>query len=363
MGKKLIFEVGHPNDVHQFKYLYCELKKVNWDILFVAKIKDIDIQLLKAYKLPYKIIGKTRKSLFGKFMTLFIFSFRYYLIARKFKPDFILSRNSPHSAQVSYILSVPHIGFADTENSGLIDLIAIPNINYIFTSLSFKKKYKIPQFYYSGYIETWYLHPSIFSPNLDILKYLNIKEGESYSIVRFISRQAYHDKFLHHLADSFKIILIKKLLNYGKVFISSENELPPELKPYKFNLSANMIHDALYYSSIFYGESATMASECAMLGVPAIFIDPVGRGYTDEQESKFGLVSNFNTSEDGLQNSLLKIDDILSNVDYLLSHKIKHEKLLNEIINPVNYIKWFLENYPNSVEILKNDINYWKNFK
>ena len=35
-----------------------------------------------------------------------------------------------------------------------------------------------------------------------------------------------------------------------------------------------------------------MASECAVLGVPAIYAAHTGRGYTDEQEARYGLVVN-----------------------------------------------------------------------
>jgi predicted glycosyltransferase len=36
-----------------------------------------------------------------------------------------------------------------------------------------------------------------------------------------------------------------------------------------------------------------MASEAAVLGVPAIYISPLGRGYTDEEEERYQLVRNF----------------------------------------------------------------------
>lgn len=35
-----------------------------------------------------------------------------------------------------------------------------------------------------------------------------------------------------------------------------------------------------------------MASECAVLGVPAVYAAHTGRGYTDEQEARYGLVRN-----------------------------------------------------------------------
>jgi predicted glycosyltransferase len=35
-----------------------------------------------------------------------------------------------------------------------------------------------------------------------------------------------------------------------------------------------------------------MASESVVLGVPAIYAATTGRGYTDEQETKYGMVKN-----------------------------------------------------------------------
>jgi predicted glycosyltransferase len=36
-----------------------------------------------------------------------------------------------------------------------------------------------------------------------------------------------------------------------------------------------------------------MVSEGAVLGVPGVYVDPVGRGYTDEQEREYGIVFHF----------------------------------------------------------------------
>ena len=36
-----------------------------------------------------------------------------------------------------------------------------------------------------------------------------------------------------------------------------------------------------------------MSSEAAVLGVPAVFIATTGRGYTDDEERRYGLVRHF----------------------------------------------------------------------
>ena len=45
------------------------------------------------------------------------------------------------------------------------------------------------------------------------------------------------------------------------------------------------------------GESATMSSEAAVLGVPAVMIATTGRGYTDDQERRYELVRHFTDDE------------------------------------------------------------------
>jgi predicted glycosyltransferase len=51
------------------------------------------------------------------------------------------------------------------------------------------------------------------------------------------------------------------------------------------------MHDLLFYASLFIGEGATMASECAVLGTPAIYINSLNAGYLKEQEEQLSLYS------------------------------------------------------------------------
>ena len=130
----------------------------------------------------------------------------------------------------------------------------------------------------------------------DQLSELNLKKGEKFTICRFVSWEANHDYGHSGLSTKNKITAVKEFSKYGKVFITSENELPEELKQYQIKLPPEKIHHAISFASLLYGESSTMASEAAVLGTPAIFIDDIGRGYTDEQESNYEIVYNFTES-------------------------------------------------------------------
>jgi len=68
----------------------------------------------------------------------------------------------------------------------------------------------------------------------------------------------------------------------------------PELEAYKLRIPASDMHQVLAFARLLVGESATMASEAAVLGVTSFYISPFGRGFTDDQERRYQLVYNFN---------------------------------------------------------------------
>jgi predicted glycosyltransferase len=57
------------------------------------------------------------------------------------------------------------------------------------------------------------------------------------------------------------------------------------------------VHHLMAFAQVIVGESATMASEAAVLGVPAVFIATTSRGYIDDQERRYGHVRHFTEAE------------------------------------------------------------------
>ena len=123
------------------------------------------------------------------------------------------------------------------------------------------------------------------------------------------------------------------------------------------------MHNLLYYAMLFYGESGTMASECAVLGTPAIFLDNNGRLYTTEQEKMYGLV--FNLSESLIDQRL----SIERGVELLQTPNLKNEfhqrrlKLLRDKIDVSSFLVWFVENYPESMRIMTQEPDYHLRFR
>ena len=126
----------------------------------------------------------------------------------------------------------------------------------------------------------------------------------------------------------------EKLQGYGTVFITSETELPHNLEQNRLRIKPNKIHDLLYYSSLYIGEGATMASEAAILGVPAIFVSSLRLGYLAELEEKYGLAFSFNNSTEALDKAIV----ILNTKEFKKEYNAKRELLLKDKIDVTRFM-------------------------
>jgi len=360
---RIVFDIGHPAHVHHFKNVIRELKKKDHTIMLLCRDKDVVFKLLSAYKLNYVVLGKNYKNLIKKAINQLMINLKTLKICMKFKPDLLIGRASPNLAFVSFIFSTPFISFSDTEHAKINFIFSFPFAKTIVTPSCFMKDLGKKNIRINSYFELAYLHPNYFKPDPNILNLLDVEKNEKYVIMRFVSWKASHDIGCKGLSPKIKIKIVKELSKYAKVFISSEGTLPKDLKPYQVKIPPEKMHDALYYATLLFGESATMASECAVLGTPAIFLDDAGRGYTNEEESKYNLVFNFTASLEDQKLSIEKAIELLQIQIIKQAFQKRREKILSEKIDVTAFMVWFIENYPESVKIMMNNPDYQFNFK
>lgn len=55
---KILFDMGHPAHVHFFKNAIWELEKRGHQVKVTAREKDVTLELLGAYKIPYVVRGR-----------------------------------------------------------------------------------------------------------------------------------------------------------------------------------------------------------------------------------------------------------------------------------------------------------------
>lgn len=358
---RILIDIGHPAHVHYFRNLARIFIDKGSKVLFTTRDKEVAIQLLDHYGFKYVNFGKPFRSRIGKVWGLFWFTWRLFIVALKFKPDFYLNA-SMYSAIVAWILRKPHLSLEDTFNMEQVRLY-MP-----FTSVVLTGSYPHPplgrkEIRYDGFQELAYLHPKRFTPDPQVIKALGMGSGEKYVVLRFVSWDASHDFGHKGISKENKLKFVTEISRFAKVFISSEKELPSELDSYRLNVAPEKMHDVLASCSLLIGESFTMASECAVLGVPAIVIHNTRSFYLNDQEKKYGLVFNYSESEEDQQKAISKAVELLKLPNIEAEWQRRRQVMLQAKIDPTAFFVWFVENYPQSEKILREDPEYQLKFK
>lgn len=348
--------------MHYFKHFIKIMKRRGHNFFVTARNKECAFELLKKYNISYQSRGNGGFSFLGKFA--YMLKADYYIFSKSinFRPNLFFSFGSTYAAHASKLLGKPHIAFDDTEHAKLEHIMYVPFTDIILTPSCFRKNLGSKQISFNGYMELCYLHPKRFVPDESVLKLLSINPREQYVILRFVSWGATHDYGHSGLTHHMKRRAVTEFSKYARVFISSEQELPDDLIQYQIDIPPEMIHSALWYASLLYGESATMSSECAVLGTPAIYIDDEGRGYTEEEENKFGLVFNYTESIRDQELSIDKGVELLKTPNIKKTWQEKAKEMLLNKIDVTAFMVWFIENYPNSRKIMREDPGFQFNF-
>ena len=119
----------------------------------------------------------------------------------------------------------------------------------------------------------------------------------------------------------------------------------------------------MYYATMFIGDSQTMTSEAAVLGTPSIRCNTfVGRiHYLEEEEYKYGLTYGFRP--DQTEAMFQKIEELLVMPNLKQEWQARRQKMLSEKIDYSRFLTWFIENYPESARIMRENPDYQWRFK
>lgn len=354
---KILIDIGHPGHVHLFRPFALEMISKGHQVLFTCRQKEFEMELLRSAGFNFISFGKHFKTKKGKIWGLVKFNFQLLTACLKFKPDILMSHGSIYAAQIGYLLRKPHISMEDSGNWEQMRLY-IPFTKNILTPKELKEDLGPKQIRYSGYHELAYLHPRLFTPDDLIWNILKLKKDQPFALLRFVSWSATHDKGQGGLSNVVKKELVHLLASKMQVLISAEGKLPDEFEKYKISIPPEKMHDVLAAAAIFIGEGATMASEAGILGTPAVYVNSLERCYNQDQE-KYGTVFNFRNSEGVID----KVKSLI-NEPYLKQKTLSgRNKMLSEKIDVTHFLVWFIENYPESAKIMKENPDYQLKFK
>lgn len=374
---RILFVSAHPAQVHGFRHVREQLMRDGHTVFWATTKKDIAIDLLVQYGIDYFLIEKAPKSFFGRVVSMLRNLWRLIPYLRKNKIDMVVDRYEPFITVAAWLTRTPHICLADTEHAAIKCAPFIKMCNSALYPDCFYEKITNDMIYFPGNIELHYLHPNRFTPS-PVWDLLGVEPNTRFAIVRFVKWDAWHDT---QLVGGFtldqKRELIARLQKHMRVFISSESELPADLEPYRIHIPIEQMHHVQAAAALFVGESATMASESVCLATPAIYIDQVGRGYTDE-EAREGLLWMFRPVPNraalksgeplwisgGVEECIAKAEELASPTFDREAYAKRHAAWLSTKIDCTGFLTWFIENYPQSAEqTRKADANFWKQFK
>jgi predicted glycosyltransferase len=357
---KILIDIGHPGHVHYFRNLIRNLQKGNNEIIVTARERGVVFSLLEFYKIKYFNRGKGNNSVIGKLSYMFFADWKLLMLSLRKKPDLFLSFSSPYAAQVANIMGKPHIAINDTEHTDKTHAkFTYPFSSVLLTPKSYQNDLGSKQIRFNNVVEGLYLHTNYYKPNPTVLNDIGVKKDEKFVLLRFVSWHAHHDYGQSGLDISAIRILIELLENKYKVFISSELPLSEEFQKYKLQISPEQMHDVLYYASLFIGESGTMASESAFLGTPAVYINSLPLMCYLKLEQEAGILKHFPSSLGVVE----YVEQIIQD-DELKEKAIKNAtKMKERFIDPTAFLTWFIENYPESSKIMKENPDYQYTFK
>jgi len=343
---RVIFDIGHPAHFHLFKHVITTLKDLGEDVEIIARQKDCLLNLIEKTGWPYHLVKRGKHGIVALgWQNLKAFQLAISL-ARKKQTDFMIG-TSIVVGPAARLTGATSLIFSEDDAKAvpLFAKMAYPVAHYIITpnSLKFENHGK-KHLTYPGYHELAYLHPDRYTPNQDILKELGVKAGEKYFLIRLVSLTAHHDIGESGISTKQAQIIVEHLAKHGRVFISAETTINPDLQKYLLPVPVEKIFDVLAFAHMIIGDSQTMSLEAAVLGTPSLRCNSfVGRlSCPQELEHKYGLTAAFLPKD--FDKLLLKMDEWLSEPDLKEKWEKKREVMLSDCIDLTTWILDLLNN-------------------
>lgn len=340
---RIALDITHPAHFHFFRNAIWLWRDRGHDVLLLSRDKDITLQLLDEAGWQHTCLSKARDGKFGLALELIEHSTGVLRAITHHRSQAIAAIGGTFMVYPAKLRRIPSLLFYDTENAKLSNKIAYPVATRILTPRAYRDDIGPHQQRYNGYHELAYLHPRYFTPDPSKLTPEGLKSGDPFTFIRLVAWKSHHDVGDYGVRDLYDVV--QRLEAYGRVLISSEAPLPPDLQKYAIRGSVGDVHHVLAHARLFFGESATMASEAALLGVPAIFLSTSSRGYTDEEEKRYQMVFNFNGEQAIQADALNRAEAILSDPNAPALFQARREAMLADLVDVTEFIMQTVEDY------------------
>ncbi len=294
---RALFEIVHPADALFFKRPIEMLQSRGDEILVLSRRKDIACDLLDEFGIRHRPISTAASGIMNLAAELARRDLAIYRAARTFRPDVMIGFGGVAISHAGRAAGIPTVSFYDSENATLQTRLTWPLITHLYVPEAYGgaipsgRTTRLP-----GVKELSFLHPSAFQPDRATALAAGLDPERENFLVRVVAWRANHDLGKAGWSSELLRSVVMRLSEAGAVHLSSEMPLPADLKEFAYRGPKNAVHHLLAHCRALVGESATMASEAAVLGVPAIYAGRDFPGYTRELET-MGLIRNLESSE------------------------------------------------------------------
>lgn len=348
---RFLFYLVHPAKFQFHKAQIKTLRDHGHTVDIVINSKDILEELLKEENWEYTNLFPEGRKIKGVHVYIAAFISIFRTLSRLFK----YTRGKEYDLFVGDLLTVlgrlkgiPSLYPTDDVIRQVPEQsIFLFTCNHIIapsiTELGYFNKKKIN---YDGYKALAYLHPNVFSPSAE--KIDNKYHQRRLFMIRCTGFGATHDIGRNGIDDAVLEKIVELLGDKGEIIISSERELPDHLKKYQYTGNKNDIFHYISFADILIGDSVSMCSEAALLGIPVVEYDD----YWFEMEQllelqyKYQLINLFQPPN--LQPMLDKIDEIINSPKFKNDAIKRRDMFIEEKIDVSRFLVWFMENYPKS---------------
>jgi len=341
---RVLIDICHPAHVHFFRNPIKILTKHGHDVRITSRDKEMTLSLLDRWGLAHRCLSKPGSGgLLALGKELIERDIALFKEVRRFRPDVMAAIGGTFISHVGKLTGVPSIVFYDSANAKLQNAITYHFASCVVVPARYDawlpRKRHIR---YEGYHELSYLRPPYFQPDRQKALANGLSPHGDTFFLRLVAWKASHDLGQHGWNETILRKLIDKLSRCGRVLISSEQPLTGELAQFSYHGRVDEVHHVLALCRAYVGESATMASECAVLGVPAVFSTSTHIGNTVDQEKQYGLIRNVPSID------WASIETILDQILLLPRQywKILQQKYLTDTIDVAAFTAKCIENYP-----------------
>lgn len=297
---RVLFDLTHPAQVHFFKHPIRQLAGEGEEVFVTSRDKDVELALLDELGIDHRCLSRSRKGLLGLGVELVERNARMIALVARLRPDVLVARMGISIGLPGALWRIPRVVFEDTEHARLQAALSLPFATHVVTGTGYRKDFGRRQIRFRGLPVMAYLAPERFVPDPEVLQRRDLDPSERLILLRTVSWQAAHDVGIGRRSEEDLRRAVARLAPHGRVVLSAEGALPPDLRALANPLAGRDLHHLLAFAALVISEGGTIAAEAAVLGTPTVYCNPLRTGYLEHLASR-KLLHLASGLDDGLE--------------------------------------------------------------